>query len=155
MVNLKKNMFFYPRNSVSLVIPFTCLQCLHHITHTHFEFSVHLLFAYFWTHAAFSEASIARSCCSIDFVLSCWMLDLTTSTDFVFWFLHPPFLNGFFVMVTYGVTVEFCYHPALWSLFSLQKKHIVLTTLIIFCIAFFQNQETATVLATAKTSIFV
>lgn len=87
---------FCPRNSVSLVIPFTWLQCLHHITHTHFEFSVYLVFAYFWTHAAFSEASIARSCCSIDFVLSCWMLDLTTSTDFVFWFLHPPFLNVFF-----------------------------------------------------------
>lgn len=87
---------FCPRNSVSLVIPFTWLQCLHHITHTHFEFSVYLVFAYFWTHTAFSEASIARSCCSIDFVLSCWMLDLTTSTDFVFWFLHPPFLNVFF-----------------------------------------------------------
>lgn len=56
------------------------------------------MFAYFWTHAAFSEASIARSCCSIDFVLSCWMLDLTTSTDFVFWFLHPPFLNVFFFL---------------------------------------------------------
>lgn len=136
-VNLKKRVF-YPRNSVSLVIPFTFLLSMPPSHHSYtlwvlcpscvcllldprcFQWSLHCSFLLFhWF-------------CII--LLDAWSDNFNW---FSFLVLTSSFSEWIFLMVTYGVTVEFCYHPELWSLFSLQKKHIVLTTLIIFCIAFF------------------